>query len=76
MLYHSKKLEDTGKLGVANGSQQMVFFSLQCMAKGGMHDHIGGGFHRYSVDECWHGKFNLGSSHFFEYIFDMYVYQL
>ncbi|KAG5055847.1 hypothetical protein JHK85_008357 [Glycine max] len=54
MLYHSKKLEDTGKLGVANGSQQMVFFSLQCMAKGGIHDHIGGGFHRYSVDECWH----------------------
>jgi hypothetical protein len=25
------------------------------MARGGMHDHIGGGFHRYSVDEYWHG---------------------
>ena len=24
------------------------------MAAGGMHDHIGGGFHRYSVDEHWH----------------------
>ncbi|MBA0802545.1 hypothetical protein Gohar_012828 [Gossypium harknessii] len=24
------------------------------MARGGMHDHVGGGFHRYSVDECWH----------------------
>ncbi|KAG2406609.1 uncharacterized protein HKW66_Vig0058650 [Vigna angularis] len=54
MLYHSKKLEETGKLDGANGSQKMVFFSLQCMAKGGIHDHIGGGFHRYSVDECWH----------------------
>ncbi|CAJ1879184.1 unnamed protein product [Sphenostylis stenocarpa] len=54
MLYHSKKLEETGNLGGANGSQKMVFFSLQCMAKGGIHDHIGGGFHRYSVDECWH----------------------
>ncbi|KAK7284684.1 hypothetical protein RJT34_19434 [Clitoria ternatea] len=54
MLYHSKKLEDMGKLDEANGSQEMVFFSLQCMAKGGIHDHIGGGFHRYSVDECWH----------------------
>ncbi|KAL2566535.1 hypothetical protein AAZV13_19G172000 [Glycine max] len=54
MLYHSKKLEDTGKLDGANRIQKMVFFSLQCMAKGGMHDHIGGGFHRYSVDECWH----------------------
>lgn len=54
MFYHSKKLKETGKLGEANESQKMVFFSLQCMAKGGIHDHIGGGFHRYSVDEHWH----------------------
>lgn len=27
------------------------------MAKGGIHDHVGGGFHRYSVDERWHGQF-------------------
>ncbi|KAF2298547.1 hypothetical protein GH714_024063 [Hevea brasiliensis] len=54
MLYHSKKLEDTGKQGEAKEGQKMVFFSLQCMAKGGIHDHIGGGFHRYSVDERWH----------------------
>jgi uncharacterized protein YyaL (SSP411 family) len=24
------------------------------MAEGGMHDHLGGGFHRYSVDRFWH----------------------
>jgi uncharacterized protein YyaL (SSP411 family) len=24
------------------------------MAAGGMHDHLGGGFHRYSVDAYWH----------------------
>ncbi|MED6206590.1 hypothetical protein PIB30_028307 [Stylosanthes scabra] len=54
MLYHSKKLDDTGKLGGANRNREMVFFTLKCMAKGGIHDHIGGGFHRYSVDECWH----------------------
>jgi uncharacterized protein len=24
------------------------------MAAGGMHDHLGGGFHRYSVDRYWH----------------------
>ncbi|CAN6693799.1 unnamed protein product [Malus baccata var. baccata] len=54
MLYYSKKLEETGKLGEANKNLKMVFFTLQCMAKGGVHDHIGGGFHRYSVDECWH----------------------
>jgi uncharacterized protein YyaL (SSP411 family) len=23
------------------------------MARGGIHDHVGGGFHRYSVDEAW-----------------------
>lgn len=27
--------------------------SLESMAKGGFHDQIGGGFHRYSVDEAW-----------------------
>ncbi|GMH31017.1 hypothetical protein Nepgr_032860 [Nepenthes gracilis] len=54
MLYHSKTLEDSGSAGKANDGFQMVYFSLQCMARGGIHDHIGGGFHRYSVDECWH----------------------
>ena len=33
---------------------QMTLHTLQEMAKGGMYDHIGGGFHRYSVDEGWH----------------------
>lgn len=28
--------------------------TLRKMDAGGMHDHMGGGFHRYSVDECWH----------------------
>lgn len=57
MLYHSKKLEEAGKSGEAKEDLRMVLFTLQCMAKGGIHDHIGGGFHRYSVDECWHGEF-------------------
>lgn len=26
---------------------------LDAMAAGGFHDHLGGGFHRYSVDEAW-----------------------
>ncbi|CAK9178038.1 unnamed protein product [Ilex paraguariensis] len=54
MLYHSKKLEGHGKLGEAEESSKMVLFTLQCMARGGIHDHVGGGFHRYSVDEYWH----------------------
>ena len=31
----------------------MVVQTLRQMAAGGMHDHLGGGFHRYSVDERW-----------------------
>jgi uncharacterized protein YyaL (SSP411 family) len=27
--------------------------TLQAMARGGLHDHVGGGFHRYSVDAGW-----------------------
>ncbi len=33
---------------------EMVLFTLGKMEAGGMHDHIGGGFHRYSVDRYWH----------------------
>jgi len=32
---------------------QMVAATLQRMAGGGIHDQVGGGFHRYSVDEAW-----------------------
>ncbi len=28
--------------------------TLQMMALGGMYDHLGGGFHRYSTDKKWH----------------------
>jgi hypothetical protein len=31
----------------------MVAETLRAMTRGGMHDQIGGGFHRYSVDEHW-----------------------
>ncbi len=33
---------------------RMVLATLSAMAKGGMYDHLGGGFHRYSVDGFWH----------------------
>jgi uncharacterized protein YyaL (SSP411 family) len=32
---------------------QMVELTLQKMAQGGMYDQLGGGFHRYSVDQVW-----------------------
>ena len=31
----------------------MVLVTLRAMALGGMRDHVGGGFHRYSVDGDW-----------------------
>ena len=31
----------------------MALTTLDRMAQGGMYDHLGGGFHRYSVDERW-----------------------
>ncbi|MCU0316289.1 MAG: DUF255 domain-containing protein [Fimbriimonadaceae bacterium] len=31
----------------------MALFTLEKMAQGGIHDHVGGGFHRYSTDEKW-----------------------
>ena len=32
----------------------MTLASLRAMARGGIHDHLGGGFHRYSTDPSWH----------------------
>ncbi len=40
----------------ATGNEEaldMVTLTLRQMAKGGMHDQLGGGFHRYSVDDRW-----------------------
>jgi uncharacterized protein YyaL (SSP411 family) len=33
--------------------RDLVLHALRAMALGGMRDHVGGGFHRYSVDEAW-----------------------
>ena len=40
--------DDTGKTGI-----EMALMTLEKMARGGIHDHLGGGFCRYSVDEKW-----------------------
>lgn len=32
---------------------EMATFTLKKMARGGMYDQLGGGFHRYSVDHLW-----------------------
>jgi len=33
---------------------EITLATLRAMARGGIHDHIGGGFHRYSTDAIWH----------------------
>jgi uncharacterized protein YyaL (SSP411 family) len=32
---------------------QMALYTLRAMAGGGVHDQVGGGFHRYAVDTTW-----------------------
>jgi uncharacterized protein YyaL (SSP411 family) len=46
LLRYWKRADEPRALG-------MVEKTLTEMAKGGMYDHIGGGFHRYSTDEQW-----------------------
>ncbi len=47
--HHAGVNTETGKNALA-----MNYFTLRRMADGGMHDQLGGGFHRYSVDAVWH----------------------
>lgn len=37
----------------ASDALKMATVTLEDMARGGIHDHIGGGFSRYSTDEIW-----------------------
>ncbi|MFH2064177.1 MAG: thioredoxin domain-containing protein [Pseudomonadota bacterium] len=45
-----------GRKGHASGESaaNMVLHTLRSMARGGIYDQLGGGFHRYSVDAGWH----------------------
>jgi uncharacterized protein YyaL (SSP411 family) len=36
-----------------DGVREMITTTLDAMAAGGIHDHLGGGFARYSTDEMW-----------------------
>ncbi len=49
--YHARQPADSpdGKVAAS-----MALLTLRKMAAGGMRDHLGGGFHRYSVDRFWH----------------------
>ena len=45
-------LREHARTGAAE-PRDMVLLTLRAMATGGMRDHLGGGFHRYSVDGDW-----------------------
>ncbi|CAG8514178.1 10587_t:CDS:10, partial [Scutellospora calospora] len=44
----------TSRKQVAERCLEMVTFTLKKIAMGGIHDHVGNGFHRYSTDKYWH----------------------
>jgi uncharacterized protein len=46
LLRHHRRSGDASSL-------RMATFTLERMAAGGIHDQLGGGFHRYSTDEAW-----------------------
>jgi uncharacterized protein YyaL (SSP411 family) len=41
-------------LSARDDALEMGLKTLERMALGGLHDHVGGGFHRYSTDAQWH----------------------
>ena len=45
-------LRESARSGDTN-ARRIAVATLEAMASGGMRDHIGGGFHRYSVDAAW-----------------------
>ena len=46
-LLHEYRRQSNVQLG------EMIVTTCQAMAQGGLYDHVGGGFHRYTVDNCW-----------------------
>jgi uncharacterized protein len=53
---HPTDLSFLMKIFLTNDDKNLlnaIEHSLQSMARGGIYDHIGGGFHRYSVDAQW-----------------------
>jgi len=53
-VYHMYKESDKEMETFADQILRACLLTLDKMANGGLKDHVGGGFHRYSVDEEWH----------------------
>ncbi|KAF7723650.1 Spermatoproteinsis-associated protein 20 [Apophysomyces ossiformis] len=52
--YYSYMRNDPEKSKDAQKALDMTLFTLKKIAAGGIHDHVGSGFHRYSTDQIWH----------------------
>lgn len=50
LLDHIRRTDDAD---LKAKSKAMLAFTLERMMRGGIYDHVGGGFHRYSVDRMW-----------------------
>jgi uncharacterized protein YyaL (SSP411 family) len=46
LLDHALRADD-------EDARNLIHFDLQAMARGGIHDQVGGGFHRYATDGDW-----------------------
>ena len=53
LLDTASRVSVGGTAGVGESAKNAAMVSLQKMSKGGIYDHLAGGFHRYSVDDRW-----------------------
>ena len=54
LLRLARRFALQGRAEAAAEAGGMALETLRQMARGGIHDHLGGGFARYSTDERWH----------------------
>jgi len=52
-LVFLEQISRGGGAGRSEEAARMLDFTLDRMAAGGIHDQVGGGFHRYSTDRAW-----------------------
>ena len=53
LLDVSSRVSGSGTEPVGEKAKHAAMVTLEKMARGGIYDHLAGGFHRYSVDEQW-----------------------
>ncbi|OAD77087.1 hypothetical protein PHYBLDRAFT_123082 [Phycomyces blakesleeanus NRRL 1555(-)] len=53
-MYTKNESSEHYRNNKAQNALEMVLKTLKNIGIGGIHDHVGGGFHRYSTDRMWH----------------------